>query len=83
MGYVDLEKEVKSNENYRLLPVQTAQQTVKLVDQNFRSFFSLLRKKCIGQYDDEVRVPSYKKRGYCFNVIFTNQNGKALRSIYL
>jgi len=71
-----LEKEVKSNENYNLLPVQSAQQIIKLVDQNFRSFFSLLKKKNNGQYDDKVESTKYKKKGDCFNIIFTNQNSK-------
>ena len=74
IGYVNLEKEVKSNENYKFLPVQSSQQIVKLVDQNFRSFFSLLKKKNKGEYDDKIKSPKYKKKGDCFNTIFTNQN---------
>ena len=76
IGYGVLEKEVKSNENYNLLPVQSSQQIVKLVDQNFRAFFALLKKKNAGQYDDKIQIPKYKKKGDCFNVIFTNQNSK-------
>lgn len=30
----------------------------------------------MGQYDDKIETPKYKKKGDCFNVIFTNQNGK-------
>ena len=44
IGYQKLNDETKINENYRLLPSQSAQQILRLVDQNFRSFFALLRK---------------------------------------
>lgn len=34
----------KGNENYRLLNTDIAQQTLKVVDRSFKSFFSLLKK---------------------------------------
>ncbi len=73
LGYNKLEKEVKLNENYRLLPVQSAQQILRLLDKNFRSFFALLRKKNLGQYNDKISIPKYKNKGGMFNIIFTNQ----------
>ena len=36
----------------------------------------MLKKKNNGQYDDKITSPKYKKKGGCFNVIFTNQNSK-------
>jgi IS605 OrfB family transposase len=74
IGYVNLEKEVKNNENYKLLPVQSAQQIVKLIDKNFRSFFVLLNKKRNGKYHDNIKLPQFKKKGNMFNIIFTSQN---------
>ena len=76
IGIKNLEDIVKLNDNYKLLPIQTAQQTIRLLDQNYRAFFSLLRKKSKGEYDDKIQIPKYKKKGNCFNVIFTNQNSK-------
>ena len=78
IGYIELEKQIKSNDNYRLLPAQSAQQIIRLVDQNFRSFFVLLKKKGEGKYDDKINIPKYKKKGSCFNVIYTFQNSKLL-----
>ena len=49
------------------------------MDQNFRSFFAILKKKKIGQYDDNIQSPKYKKKGDCFNIIFTNQNSRIKR----
>jgi len=80
IGYITLEKEVKSNENYKLLPAQSAQQIIKLVDQNYRAFFALLKKKNNGQYTGKIQEPKFMKKGYCFNVIYTNQNSRIYKN---
>jgi len=51
----------KGNENYRLLLSDTAQQTLRLVERNFKSFFGLLNLKQQGKYSEKVRLPHYKK----------------------
>jgi len=76
IGITNLEKIVKDNDNYKLLPVQTSQQILRLLDKNFKSFFVLLRKKKIGQYTDNINIPKFKKKGSMFNIIFTFQNSK-------
>ena len=76
IGYQKLDKETKSNENYRLLPAQSAQQILRLVDQNFRSFFSLSRKKKIGQYNGKIHIPNYLNKNKCYNIIYTFQNSR-------
>jgi IS605 OrfB family transposase len=74
LGYVNLEKEVKTNENYKLLPVQTSQQIIRMIDKNFRSFFALINKKKKGQHSDNIHKPNFKKKGVMNNLIFTFQN---------
>ena len=37
---------LKDNENYKLLNTDIAQQTMKVVDRNFKSFLHLLTKQC-------------------------------------
>lgn len=56
----------KENENYRLLNTDIAQQTLKVVDRSFRSFFGLLKRAQQGMYRfDQIRLPRYlKKDGY-------------------
>jgi len=56
----------KENENYRLLPTDIAQQTMKVVDRNFRSFFALMKKARKGEYHfQNIRLPKYlNKEGY-------------------
>ncbi|KUK28654.1 MAG: Transposase, IS605 OrfB family [Thermococcus sp. 40_45] len=42
---------VKHNENYKLLPSQVAQQTMKVADRNMRSFFHVLNERKKGNYN--------------------------------
>jgi IS605 OrfB family transposase len=56
----------KENENYTLLNTDIAQQTLKVVDRSFRSFFALIKKSQQGSYRfEQVSLPRYlKKEGY-------------------
>ena len=45
LNYYDINKLLKNDENYKLLQSGCSQQTLKIVDQNFKSFFALLKKK--------------------------------------
>lgn len=49
----------KDNENYNLLATDIAQQTLKVVDRSFRSFFKLLQMKKRGEYTAKVNIPNY------------------------
>lgn len=73
IGRFKLDKLVSTNENYKLLPAQCSQQIVKLIDQNFRSFMALLKKKNRGQYSGDISTPKYRKKGGLYDVYFTNQ----------
>lgn len=73
LGLSQLLKEVKDNENYKLLPAQSSQQIVRLVDKNFRSFFALLRKKQQGQYLQKVKIPKYLPKNSNYLLIYTFQ----------
>ncbi len=61
---------VKDNENYRLLPPQVAQQTMKVVDRNMKSFFRLLKRRRKGNYNKPVRLPKYLPKDGFFVCIF-------------
>lgn len=53
----------KENENYGLLQAGVAQQTLKVADRSFKSFFSLLKKCKKGDYRyHDVKIPHYRKR---------------------
>ena len=74
--------ECKANENYSLLQAGVAQQTLKVVDQNFKSFFKLLKKCKKGDYRyHDVKIPHYHKKGGLFNLIMS-QNAIAISEGY-
>jgi putative transposase len=49
----------KENENYKALATDIAQQTLKVVDRSFRSFFKLLQMRQRGEYTAKVNIPNY------------------------
>ena len=55
----------KSNENYRLLNTDIAQQTMKVVDRSMKSFLGLLKAISIGRCAQNPQLPKYlPKDGY-------------------
>ena len=55
----------KSNENYRMLNTDIAQQTMKVVDRSMRSFLGLLKAINIGRCEQKPQLPRYlPKEGY-------------------
>jgi len=69
----------KENENYQFLNTDIAQQTMKVVDRNFKSFFALISKAKDGDYKfSDIRFPHYlPKNGYFMLIIprFKVKNG--------
>ncbi|MBR5913599.1 MAG: transposase [Selenomonadaceae bacterium] len=45
--------------DYRALPAKVAQQTLRLINQNFNAFFSLLKLKAAGEYQGKIQIPKY------------------------
>jgi putative transposase len=61
---------IKEQDLYRKLPTWCAQQSMKMVDKSFRSFFALLRLKNEGSYKEKVKIPHYKDKDEKFILIF-------------
>lgn len=59
----------KTNENYQLLNTDIAQQTLKVVDRTFRSFYSLIKAKKEGVYTNKIRLPHYLPKDAYFPLI--------------
>jgi len=75
--------ECKTNENYGLLQAGVAQQTMKVVDRSFKSFFNLLKKCKVGDYRyHDVKMPHYRKKGGLFNLILST-NAIAIKNGFL
>lgn len=60
----------KSNENYQLLNTDIAQQTIKVIDRTFKSFFALIKKAKSGSYQfNKVALPKYLNKEGLFPLI--------------
>ena len=70
LPYARLDRYFKetNNSDYRSLPSQTAQQIMRLVDQNFKSFFKLIKKEGC-----KARIPHYKDKNGLYILVFTSQ----------
>lgn len=68
--YEELYHIIKHRPNYRYLPAQVAQQTMRQLKSDCSSFFKLLKKKQKGDYDVKVNFPGYKRNEH-FNLVFT------------
>jgi len=70
LPYEELNKSfVKTRQSdYYALPTKVAQQTLKMVDQNFKSFFALLKLK-----NSQARIPRYLDKAGRFQLIYTAQ----------
>jgi putative transposase len=75
LRYHDLWYMLKHKEAYRKLPSQTAQQVLRVVDKNWKSFFNSCKewRECPGKFQGRPRPPKYKKKAGEFIVLFTNQ----------
>lgn len=61
---------MKDSEDYKSLPAQASQQTMKVVERNFKSFFGILREKKKGNYNRPASIPKYLPKDGEFVVIF-------------
>lgn len=61
LNYCQVNKEFtqQNQSDYRALPAKVSKWVQKLVEQDFHSFFSLLKKKQKGEYEKPVRIPKY------------------------
>ena len=59
----------KSNENYRFLNTDIAQQTMKVVDRSMRSFLGLLKAISIEKCDTYPQLPRYLPKDGYFSLI--------------
>ena len=62
LNYYDVCKKLQGTETYSLLQAQMSQQTLKTVDDNFKSFFELIKKKL------KARIPKYLDKDEFFKL---------------
>lgn len=61
LNYNQVNKEFthQNQTDYRALPAKVSKWVQKLVEQDFKSFFALLKKKQQGKYENPVKIPKY------------------------
>lgn len=65
--------ELKNSENYKLLNSNMAQQTLKNVDQMFKSFFALIKLAKQGKYNfKHIKMPNYLSKNSYSNLIIAD-----------
>lgn len=70
---------LKEHEIYKLLGAKTSQNVLKEIEQDFNSFFELLKLKNNGQYNKDVHVPRYLDKSGFHEILidkFTISKGK-------
>jgi IS605 OrfB family transposase len=78
LRYNSLYHEMKTSNNYRYLPAQTAQQVLRIIDRNWCNFFKAIKawKEKKSRFKDKPKPPGYKAKNGEFILIFTNQQVK-------
>ena len=67
---------IKENENYSLLITDSSQQVHRIVDRNYKSFFSLLRLKSKGKYSDNVDIPKYLPKDLGWSIFVAGRSAR-------
>ncbi len=78
LSYQQLDRLVKKEECYRTLPAQTAQQTLKMLKRNWKSFYKALKEFKINPkaFLGKPQPPRYRPKNGKQIAIFTNQQVK-------
>jgi IS605 OrfB family transposase len=76
--YNSLYHEMKTSNNYQQLPAKTAQQTLKILDRNWTSYFNAFKEwqKDESKFKAEPGIPKYKPKNGESLLVFTNQQVK-------
>lgn len=73
----------KANENYGMLQAGISQQTLKIADRSFKSFFNLIKKAKTGEYRfQDIRIPKYLDKDDLF-VLVLSTNAINIKKGYL
>ncbi|MFX1512436.1 MAG: RNA-guided endonuclease InsQ/TnpB family protein, partial [Promethearchaeota archaeon] len=84
LRYKALWDQLKDSPNYKNLSAQTAQQTLRKVDQNWKAFFRAIKdfKDHPDKYLGSPRPPRYKPTNGEFHLIFTNQQVRIRKGMF-
>ncbi len=74
VGYLEVDKRLKDSPNYQGLPRHVAQQTLRLLERDWKSFFKAIEdwKENPSKYQKKPAPPRYKPKNGEHLIIFTN-----------
>jgi len=67
---------IKSNVHYSTLITDSSQQIHRIVDRNFKSYFSLLKLRQKGKYSDSIKSPTYLKKEEGWSIFVTGRSAR-------
>ncbi len=73
ISYAQLCKDLKVDENYKVMHSQAGQQTLKSVAEAFKSFQALEKKAKKGELSQKPRLPHYRSKGGMYQVVYPGQ----------
>lgn len=76
LNYTEQYHQVKLSEHYNILITDSAQQTHRIVDRNFKSFFSILKLKQKGKYSSPVKTPHYLKKDSGWSIFVAGRSAR-------
>lgn len=84
-SYSQMDKEFKQWEEYKNMMSQVSQQTLKLLEKNWKSYFDAIKeyKKKLEEFTGKPKIPKYKDKNGRYIVKFTNQNCKLKNNNYI
>lgn len=82
LPYKEVYHLLKGSEEYKRLPSNASQQTLKQVDNAFKSFFELLKTKKQGKIE-KVNIPKYLDKKGHYKVIYTKIHLKIMDNNYI
>ena len=83
LNYTKIYHLLKSSDEYKRLPTNASQQTLKQVDNAFKSFFALLQAKKKKNFDKDVHIPRYLDKNGHYKVIYTQIHLKVFDNGYI
>ena len=73
IGKFDLEKIYKTNNHYKILYSQAAQQILRTVAESFKSYYSLIKAYKEGKITERPRIPKYRKKDGLATISYPKQ----------
>ncbi len=73
IGKFDLEKIYKTNNHYKILYSQAAQQILRTVAESFKSYYGLIKAYKEGKITEHPKLPNYRKKGGLATVSYPKQ----------